>query len=216
MDKCQNCQLELQCDHEDCLRSEISEIVNPTGILTIIPVDIYTMRGDLFRCLNEINKQNDTRRQQVWIDYFNSCNPNIDRYCRYDIWQACLKSNYMQSMKLCSMTTKQKSEMRMIIQSLLDWVYKETPGYNLIRLLNVKSDIRNLKKLTDELVVNGLTSINIDTNSIILNKERFLERYPTRDLMEMEIELELTTMDTCNQSDALNRILHYLNLTRIA
>lgn len=216
MDKCQDCQLELQlqCDHGDCLRSEISEIVNPTGIITIIPINIHTMGGDLFKCLNEINKQNDTRRQQVWIDYFNSCNPNVDRYHRHDIWQTCLKSNYMQSMKLCSMTTKQKSEMGMVIQSLLDWVYKETPGYNLIMLLDVKSDIRNLKKLTDELIVNNLTSINIGANSIILNKEKLLERYPTRDLME--IELELTTMATCNQSDALDRILHNLNLTRIA
>lgn len=216
MSKCQDCQLEFQfqCDHGDCLKSEISEIINPTGILTIIPVDVHTMDGDLFRCLNEIDRQNDTRKQQVWIDYFNSCNPTVDHCHRHNTWQACLKSNYMQSMKLCSMTTKQKSEMGMVIQSLLDWVYKETPGYNLIRLLDVKSDVGNLKKLTDELIVNDLTSINVDINSIILNKEKFLERYPTRDLME--IELELTTQATCNQLDALNRVLHNLNLTRIA
>lgn len=216
MDKCQNCQLEFQfqCDHEDCLRSEISEIINPTGILTIIPVDVHTMNGDLFGCLNEIDKQNDIHEQQIWIDYFNSCNPTVDFYHRHDIWQMCLRSNYMQSMKLCSMTTKQKSEMGITIQSLLDWVYKETPGYNLIRLLDIKSDVKNLKKLTNELIANGLTSINIDVNSIILNKEKFLERYPTRDLIE--IELELTTKATCNQSDALNRILCNLNLRKIA
>ena len=219
MDKCQNCQLEFQfqCDHKDCLRSEISEVVNPTGILTIIQVDAYTMNGDLLRCLNEIDRQNDTRRQQVWLDYFNSCgfcNPTIDHYRRHDIWRTCLKSNYIQSMKLCSMNTKQRSGMETTIQSLLDWVYKETPGYNLIGLLNTKSDVKNLKKLTDELVVNGLTFINIDTNSILLDKRKFLKRYPTRDAIE--IELELATKATCNQSDALNRILYNLNLTKIA
>lgn len=172
------------------------------------------MNGDLFKCLNEINKQNDTRRQQVWVDYFNSCDPTVDRYHRHDIWQTYLKSNYMQSMKLCSMAVKQKSEMGMTIQSLLDWAYKETPGYNLIRLLNTKSDVKNLKKLTDELIINNLTSISIDANSILLNKEKFLKRYPTRDLAE--IELELTAQATCNQSDALDRILHNLNLTKIA
>lgn len=219
MNKCQNCQLELQfqCDHGDCLRSEMSEVVNQTGILTIIQVNAYTMNSDLLRCLNEIDRQNDTCRQQVWIDYFNSCNScdqTVDHYHRHNIWQTCLKSNYIQSMKLCSMSIKQKSGMKAIIQSLLDWMYKETPGYNLIRLLDVKSDVKNLKKLTDKLIVNNLTSINIDANSMILNKEKFLKGYPTRDLAE--IELKLATRTTRDQLSALDRILHNLNLTKIA
>ena len=214
MNKCQNCQLELQCDHEDCLKSEILEMVNPTRILTLIPTNINTNTKNLLTTLNEIEHQNDSHDRQIWINYFESTEPG-NKLHKASIWSTCLNSKYMRNSGLCSMTHISKITINAYIDTLFNWLYKETPGYNVIQLIDIDSNISKLKVLTRHLIEEDITSLNIDTKSEVINKQKFLKVYPTRDLAEIKLEsIKRTT--NCNYMDAFNYMLFDMSLIKVA
>lgn len=212
MNKCKNCQLEFnfECGHEDCLKAEISEAKNPTRVVTVIPTDANTMASSVLKLLNDIDRQNNKREQQVRVDYYKSNHPE-DRERMHDIWQMCLKSEYMKSMGPCSMECKQKPNDNTIVSSVLDWIYDSISKYDVIRVLDPRAEIKGLKSMTDELIADNKTSINVGLNSYAINRKKFLAEYPTRDMAEMRLYLIQDNAECCRM-DAFSALLFEMNV----